>query len=368
MIDKKNLDVTLNRYLSFFERRLEDGILANIPVAPKSRFADQPESAGETRIRECLLLEDLEGYMRGQEQNDAREWLCDSIPALYPTAPFGESIWSGLLGAEILFAGNNIHTWSYSPKPLISSIDSFFFPNLSPDNFWFQKMLEVTDYFTQQLKPNYDVMHFIFMDCLNLLVELRGPMNAYTDVYDFPRFTRKFMDWSVRENIRLFDAQNTYTKDFVKCAYDGHPVLKYAHCNVPSLSIDAYGLCGKEIYENFGLEQHIKIVEHFGGGRLHIHGNGRHLCRLVSKNERLTVCSMGDDVGYVKAHTIVDRLNDEMYPVPIVVAIPKELFVVRLNERSLPSGVAYTVTGAESVIEANEIMQKVFDYYPRRKL
>lgn len=368
MIEKQNLESTLNRYFSFYERRLEDGILATIPVSPESGARQQKADAGETRVKECLLLEDLDGYMQRQQSRlDVNEWLCDIIPTLYPTGPFGESIWSGLLGADIIFAGNNVHTWSYSPAPLISSIDSFHFPRIPADNFWFGKMLEVTKYFTQNLKPKYDMAHFIFMDCLNLLVELRGAMSAYTDIYDFPDFAERFMDWSVRENIRLYDAQSALTKDFVATAFGGHPAYKYAHCNIPDLSIDAYGLCRKEVYESLGLEQHKKIVEHYDGGRLHIHGNGRHLCRLVSRIGRLTSCSMGDDVGYVKAHTIADQLKDDMHPIPISVSIPIEAFSKRLKDRSLPAGVCYSVTGAGSVDEANDIMQRVFDYHPRAR-
>lgn len=365
MISKINLQQTLDRHLAYYERRLEDGILASIPVPSVDALAKQQIDVEETRVRGCLLLEDLEGCFLRQKGQDIGEWLCDTIPTVYPAGPFGESIWSGMLGGEIVFAGNNVHTWSYSPKPVIESVGSFRFPEISSDNYWFRKMLYVTEYFASHLEPAYDIRHFIFMDCLNLLVELRGASAAYTDLYDYPDFIRRFMDWSVDENLRVFDAQAALTRDFVREAYGGHPLYEYAHCNIPDLSVDAYGVCHRDVYEFSGLEQHRRIVEHYGRGRLHIHGNGRHLCRLVSRIEKLTECYMGDDVGYEEAYTIVEQLKDHMHPIPIRLSMPKEVFVRRLRERSLPGGVAYVVSGAENLAEAKDIMLRVLDYQPR---
>lgn len=367
MIEKVNLEQTLDRQLAYCERRLQDGILATLPVPATDRAADRKPDAGETRVRGCLLLEDLDGYLLGQQRQNVRDWLCDVIPTLYPTGPFGESVWTGMLGGDILFAGNNLQTWSYSPRPVIEAVGAFDFPEIATDNFWFGKMLHVTEYFVAHLKPVYDVQPFIFMDCLNLLVELRGASAAYTDLYDYPDFVREFAEWSIRENIRVYDAQAALTKDFVREAYGGHPCYRYARCNVPDLSVDAYGMCRREVYESVGLEQHRTIVGHYGGGRLHLHGNGRHLCRLVSSIEGLTECYMGDDVGYPPAYEIVEQLRDDMYPVPIRLWMPKEVFVSRLQKGSLPGGVAYAVSSAESAVEANDLMLRVFDYQPRSR-
>ena len=360
MINKINLQQTFDRFLSFYERRLSGGILAAIYPAP---VGGGQVDVGETRTRGCLLLEDLEGCRRRVGNQDISEWSSDIIPAVYPTGNFGESIWSGLLGGEIIFSGNNVHTWSHCSKPVIQSVEAFNYPEIKTDNFWFGKMLEVTAYFTSHLPPNCDVNHFIFDDCLNLLVELRGAQNAYTDLYDYPDFVRKFMDWSVRENIRVFDAQAKISRNFVRDAFGGHPVFKYATCNMPEISIDAYNLCRPEVYEEFGLEHHQKLVEHYGGAKLHIHSNGRHLCRLAASNDRITYCSFTEDIGFQKPWEIVAELKESMDPIPIRVTMPKEVFVKKLDERSLPGGVFYLVPGAESVKAANELMRRVFDYH-----
>jgi hypothetical protein len=365
MMNKKNLQQTLDRMLAFVERRLEGGILAWV-YAPSGKQADPSASdPGEVRQRECLLLEDLEGFFRRTASGlDLTDCLTDVIPRIYPTGNFGESVWSGMLGGNIIFAGNNVHTWSHCPKPVIPSIETFDFPEIKEDNFWFRKMLEVTQYFVDRLEPVCDVYPFIFDDCLNLLVELRGPVAAYTDLSDHPDFVEKFMDWSIQENIRVFETQTFLTREFVKKAFGGHPFYKYASCNMPSLSIDAYGLARPEVYEFFGLEHHRRIVNHFGGAGFHIHGNARRLCRMVSKIEKLTACYFGDDVGYPNAYEVMEELKEAIYPIPVMIEIPKEIFVEKLTKRTLPGDILYNVIGSfSSVTEANEIMRRVFDYH-----
>ncbi|MFH2068894.1 MAG: hypothetical protein ABII89_05470 [Candidatus Omnitrophota bacterium] len=364
MIKKNNLRQTLDRYLAFYERRLEDGILAHIPAPPEESPVQPAVETGEPRGRKCLLLENLEGFFLRVKAQNFTNCLGDYIPLVYPTCNFGESIWSGMLGGDILFAGTNLHTWSHCPTPVIGTIETFNFPEVKEDNFWYNQMLRVTKYFADHLEPVCDVQNFIFMDCLNLLVELRGAA-AYTDLYDYPDFVEKFLDWSVKENIRVFDAQASLVKELVRTAYGDHPCYKYARCNIPDISIDAYGLCRKEFYVSFGLEQHKKIVEHYGGARLHVHGNGRQLCRLVSKIEKISECWFTEDVGYANPYEIVEELKEEMHPIPIRINIPKEIFVKKLKERALPGGITYVVSGAENLNEANQIMLKVFDYRPR---
>jgi hypothetical protein len=360
MIRKDNIEQTLDRRLAFYDRRLEDGILATI-IPSGGKEAD----VGPTRVRDCLLLSDLEGCLRRAQDGDITDWLCDYVPTVYPTVYFGESIWSGMFGGELQFSGNDVHTWSYCAKPVIERAEAFRFPEVSRSNYWFDQMLTVTEYFVKGLEPAFDIMHFVFDDCLNLLVELRGATAAYMDIYDRPDFVHRFMDWSTDENTRVFDAQADLTKDLVREAYGGHPCYKYAACNVPDIGVDAYSLCHSEIFEEFGLKQYERTVARYGGARMHIHSPGQHLCSLVSTIDGLIVCTMTDDSGYVPPYTIVEALKEAMHPVPVRVTMPKEVFVDRLHDRSLPGAVEYLVPDASDVAEANDIMLRVFDYRPR---
>jgi len=368
MIIKNNLKQTLDRFVEFYEGRMGNGIMATIGYPSQNPGKPKPKENNENqqaRVRECLILEKPRICVDGMEKTAAhlRDSLSDVIPIGYPTGSFGESIWAALFGGEIVFSGTDTATWSHCMSPPIEDLEAFTFPRIEMRNPWLMKMLDVTAFFVNNIEPVCDVTPFIFYDCLNLLVELRGASTAYTDLYDHPDLVNRFVDWSVDVNMQVFDAQAELLKKFTDAAIGEHPFRKYSHARIPMLSIDAYGMCDAKIYKQYGLEQHQRIVSHYGGARLHIHGNGRRLCELVAQIKGLNYCLMGDDVGFPPAWTIVRELKKRMHPVPIGVRIPREAFLMGLKENNLPGGVMYHLS-AESLPEANTIMEQVFEYEP----
>ncbi len=360
MIDKVNLQRTLDRRVAFYERCMDAGILVKLHISRPASAASVPVAA---RVRGCLALEDLEGCIRRARAvvESLRDNPSDVIPDIYPTLPFGESVWAGLLGGEIEFSGTDEATWSYCRNPPVADLARFEFPRLDPDNRWFRAMMESTRHHVAAMEPICDAIPFIFLDCLNLLVELRGACTAYTDLYDYPEQMDRFMDWSVGVNMQLYDAQAVLMRDFVDAAFDGHAYAKYSIARIPSLSVDANNMCDAGMYRRWGLPQHQRIVRNYGGGRLHIHGNGRHLCELVSEIQGLTSCCMGDDVGYPPAWTVVGELIKRMDPVPIEVSMPLAPFAEGLRRQTLPPGVCYHVD-VNSMAEAERIMREVINY------
>lgn len=348
------------------EHRLEDGILAIISVPEHSVKPAGTKKTGQAKVRKCMTLKEIEESISRKMQSikSFRDSLSDIIPTVYPTRYFGESIWSGFFGSKITFSGTEFSTWSFCKEPPIKDLTQFDFPAVSPDNRWFQEILKVTQYFAENIEPICDITPFIFMDCLNLLTELRGASAAFTDIYDYPEILERFMNWSVDVNMQVFEAQANILKNFTGKVYGEHPFEKYAYSRIPNLSVDAYGMCKPDIYKKWGLEQHQRIVSHYGGGRLHIHANGRNLCEPVSRIKGLNYCDMNDDAGFPKACDIIDELKKRMSPVPITLRIPKQKFLTGLHNRTLPGGVLYKLS-ADSLEEANEIMRKVFEYSPQ---
>jgi len=368
MIEKVNRQQTLDRLLAFYEGRLENGILAGISFPFPSAAPAKPEKPDENqqaRVRECLILEKPRACVDGTKKTvtSLRNALGDLIPVACPACSFGEAIWSAFFGGEITFSGTDTATWSHCANPPIKDLHQFKFPGIAAQNPWLKKMLEVTGFFAKNIEPLCDVAPFIFYDCLNLLVELRGAAAAYTDLYDYPDIVRRFVDWSVDVNMQVFDAQAALLRAFTDAAIGDHPFRQYSASRTPNLSIDAYGMCAADIYEQYGLEQHQRIVAHYGGARLHIHGNGRRLCEHVARIKGLNYCAMGDDAGFPPAWTIVGELKKRMQPVPIGVAIPREMFLQGLKDRTLPGGVMYLLA-AESLSDENKIMEQVFEYRP----
>ncbi|MCX6985567.1 MAG: hypothetical protein NT118_12590 [Lentisphaerae bacterium] len=361
MINKINLNQTLDRLLAFTERRLEDGILASVGSYDNTE-RKEPEQA---YVKECPLMTERESYVKRIKTNiENPNSLCDNIPLSYPTSQFGESIWSGFFGGKITFAGTENATWSSCEKPVMENLENFSFPDLPRDNFWIGKFLETSKYFVDNIGSICDYSPFIYYDCLNLLVELRGATNAYMDIYDYPELVTRFMDWSVDLNIKLYDLQADIFRKTADNAIGGHPYKKYLMSHIPNLSVDAYGLCDIETYRESGLEYHRKIVEYYGGGRIHIHANGRRLCKTIATIKGLCLCGLSDDIGYPHPWEMIETLKEELHPVPIELKIPFEIFIQRLNKKTLPGGVSYILDGVKRT-EETEIMKKVFDYSPR---
>lgn len=373
MIDKVNLEQTLDRWTSFLERTLGGGILASIRCAsgPGGPTVWDPDTtiaavSGQARARECLLDADPEGVIARarREVASVSPMLSDSIPAAYPSYNLGECVWSGFLGADLQFFGTEHATWSAPSARALKTLEGFDFSAIDMQNRWIQRSLAATRQFAERLYGRCDIAPLIFYDCLNLLCELRGPENALLDIVDTPDLVKRFLDWSLEQNHRFFDAQAELARDAVRAAFGGHPYERFSYCRVPFLSVDAYSLASDEVYEGYGLEHHQSILERYGGGRLHIHANGRKIIHSVSRLSGLSYCFFTDEPGFPQAAEVVEELRDALAPTPIGIPINAERFVQGLDERSLPEGVLYSLR-MPNAEEANRLMERVFDYSAR---
>ena len=90
MINKINLEQTLDRLLAFAEHRLDDGILANISVCDKpSHLSPDGEQA---YVKDCPLIKERENYFKpiiDYFKNNDPSNLLDFIPYTYTTSAFG---------------------------------------------------------------------------------------------------------------------------------------------------------------------------------------------------------------------------------------------------------------------------------------
>ena len=128
------------------------------------------------------------------------------------------------------------------------------------------------------------------------------------------------------------------------------------------MSVDCYNLCGPGVYAEFGRPCQQQLVDHFGGGNFHIHGDGRHLLPELAQLSGCVVAAVGDDGARVPAIDDlagIKRLAGRLVP---VVSCPLAKFRDRLAHGRLPGGVYYLVDGAQSAAEANRLMEQVRGY------
>ena len=117
-----------------------------------------------------------------------------------------------------------------------------------------------------------------------------------------------------------------------------------------------------EDYEQCGEQNVQRIFDHFDGGVLHIHSNGRHLLNAVSRLKGLKAILMLDEKDNPPAFEVLPEIKKEVGDVPLVVSVNEDVFEQQLRKNTLPGGVFYWVKSTKSVEDVNRIMEKVRKY------
>ena len=131
-----------------------------------------------------------------------------------------------------------------------------------------------------------------------------------------------------------------------------------------SMSVDAYVICSVETYARFGFEYNQRLIDRFGHGLMHFHCNRTDLAAEVARLRGLELFQFGgdtrDDVPDIDR---VPAMRSAVGDIPIQVACRIETFRDRLQQRTLPPNVWYTVGGKGLAIdEANTLMEQVRSY------
>jgi len=259
----------------------------------------------------------------------------DSIPVARPT--YGSNMYGGFFGARVKFS-SGYGGWSEAILDEWSKLDRLKFDE---ENYWIQKIKKSCDYFAKGCKDKFGLALIETIDALNFAVTLRGATRAYLDLYLYPDELCKLMDFALDFNIRLIEMQreiiNTHT-DWV-FTLDGHwfsdrPVW---------LSVDAYASCSSDTYQKFGLNWTQKLIDHFGGGWMHLHTRGLHLLPEVVKLKNLVGIQIADDPNQPGAFDSLDRIRRITGDLPLNISCGFEEFMTGLENHTLPGGVIYDV-------------------------
>ena len=128
------------------------------------------------------------------------------------------------------------------------------------------------------------------------------------------------------------------------------------------MSVDCYNLCRPEVYAEFGRPFQQQLIDHFGGGNFHLHGNGRHLLGELSRLKGCLAASIDNDGSPVRAFDDLENVKRLAGPItPFVSCAPAE-FDHRLRDGSLVGGVFYVVRSVPTVEEACRLMESVRGY------
>lgn len=359
---KHNLELALERNRRFYERKLRDGILFRAALPGPSAWDE-----GIWEERQCLCLTDMEGVIeRIREGIRAQEEVGDdSLPVGYPTVHFGESVFSAILGGEIKFVGNRLHTCS-GAQPLLRSWDDLERLRLDAGNRWVVAFLGSLRRAVALARGDFLIVPFITIDAMNLAVELRGTTQAYLDLKESPQELRRLLAFGIELNVWFYEVQQEIIRDY-NLQTLGDPLA--LTLTLPTLSIDAYDICNETVYRDFGLEYQQALIDRLGGAHMHTHGTGFfRLLPYVASLRNLASLQVGRDLYSGEEIPILEHLAEirrTTGDIPLHVRFSQEEFDLGLQEGALVGGAAYSL-GCPDLATANELAARAREYRCRR--
>ena len=343
----------LERLSSFYNNRPQDMILASMDIP---RALD--EFASKYPAGPCPypdISERIEFWSNRLHENINLE--DDSIPSAY-LSELDQGLYGAIVGGKIEFlADPSLGRISSMVHNIISEWSEFENLSWKKENEWYQRYLSILRAFAKDSLGRYGVNHFILIDGLNFIFELRGATKAYLDLYENTEMVRKAMDFAFDLNVQV-------QEDFFRivpqigggtCSDIGH----WLPGKVVSESLDPFHMTSVQCFLDWGLENVEKMFDKFDGGVVHIHSNGRHLLEAVSSIKGLKAILLLDEQGAPPAFEIVSDLKSRTGNIPLILFVEYERFKDALNTNSLCGGVFYNVKNVPDLKTANRLMETV---------
>lgn len=359
---KKNYPEVKRRLASLYAREAPDRIFArfSIPTDYIHAYTSQfPE--GETPYPDMdSRISFWDGLLA--QMTDLQD---DSVPAAY-LSELDEGLYAAVTGSKIAFSVDRDTGWISSMSYPLSEQDLANI-NLSVQRqgIWYQRYLAQLARFKEASRGKYGVSHFILIDGMNFLFEIRGATQAYLDVLETPELAQKLMDCAFALNVEI---QEQYFKTIG--LFEGGTVSNFAGWipgRIVSESVDPFHLASPEFYQRWGRDNVQKMFDHFDGGVLHLHTNGHHLLKEVSALRGLkAVLLLEEKTAPIAPWQKLQELRDDANGVPLAVPIGFDAFERMLFSGDLPGNMLYCVDGAPNAQCVNDLMKKVREYRAKR--
>jgi hypothetical protein len=366
----------MDRHVALYRRQMQDQILVSFVLAkPPDQIGDYlpvvPRNADQQWTdRACRAEVDMQGILEEarQENQTVAHLPDDSLPGAYPTAHFGESIFSAMLGGQIRFVGTRAYTCS-GAEPLLADYDDLPKLRYGKDMPWAQRYLNSLRDATRQNPPEMFFWHFVTIDTLNLAVELRGSTEAYLDVACSPRQLGELMQFGVGYACWFYQMEREIIGPYNLAVAQGHDyALEAPYIGLPWSSVDAYLLCDSKVYRNMGQSYHAQFFERCGGGLMHTHGvRLLELLPMIAEIPDLTAIQIGRDLPDGKELPLLDllgKLRQIAGDIPLMRCLLwEDEFERGLRDHLLVGGAHYIVRCP--ILDADQIgrrMEQVYAY------
>jgi len=359
LVNKKNHPDVMKRLDTLYSRKGLDRVFAIMgqpnPVINdySKRFAEGETEYPDPEWRALFWRDVCLSYAADLED--------DSLPVAY-LIEFDQGLMAGMFNADVRMMRNPKNGWISSMSfPFVKTADDLPRMVVDRDNIWFKRYLKQMRLYKDICTGVYGISHLTSLTGLNALMEFMGATGAYYALIDEPDKAVKFFDDTVQFNKQIYD-------EFFNCiGLTNSGTFGYAAQWVPGKiiadSVDAFHMTSADMFRQFGKKPLADLIDYYDGVMMHIHSNGLHLLEDVCSIKNVKCIQLGDDAkaGFAM-YERMDELDIRRGDVPLIISIPAEVFVNRLETKKLHGNVLYLVSNAPDVYESNKIMEKVRAY------
>jgi len=347
----------MKRLRALFERRALDRVFA-VMETPSAAITEFAARYGEGY---CSYPDIAERFAFWDAHLRRRAAIADdAVPSAYLTE-CDQGLYGGMLGGDVQYMADPNTGWiSSMVPPLLSDWSELDALMIDIDHEIFQRFRRQLETFVAGAAGRFGISHFILIDSLNLVFEFFGATKTYMALYEAPELVRRAIDFAFELNVMVQEA--FFAADVLVGGGTCSNMVEWIPGRVVSESIDPFHMTSVADFERWGREPVERILGHFDGGVIHIHGNGRHLVEAASTIHGLKGVYLGDDKGFASAFDVLSEMRGRVGAMPLILACEFDEFVSALRSHTLTGGVLYRITGAPDAATANRTMEVVRAY------
>jgi len=233
----------------------------------------------------------------------------DYFPALSPNLGYGAH--SAFFSPQAVILGKDT-SWTHPCIAEWADMDQL---RTSENNYWYQKIMEITSFFVQWQEGDYAVSGFANAGPGDMANALRGNQLFY-DIYDAPEMVHQLMERCVAPTVWLEKQLQNLTGDVLggsiaaNCWFPGR---------VPYLSGDFSDLCPPWVFREFEASCMQRIIDAFDGAFIHHHAKGLHVHGDFAKLRGLTLLEISWDPNEPRPIDMLPAIYEMNGGVPLMV-------------------------------------------------
>ena len=348
-----NLPAVMARLRALYERRALDRVFAvmETPSAAVDAFA------GRYAHGYCECPDPAERLAFWDEHLRRKATvLDDGVPSAY-LSECDQGLYGGIVGGEVQYMAHPDSGWvSSMVAPLLSDWSGFEALGIETEGEAFRRFRRLLAVLRDGGAGKFGISHFILIDGLNFVFELLGATATYMALIDAPDMVRRAIDFAFALNVLV--QESFFEAGVLVEGGTCSNMVQWVPGRIVSESIDPFHMTSVDDFERWGRAPVERILGHFDGGVVHVHGNGRHLLEAASTIRGLKALYLGDDRGFPRAFDILPEVRRRVGGLPLVVGCGFEEFVGALRRQALTGGVLYHVAGAPDADAANRAMDE----------